>query len=255
VFEKSPVRSLKPDGAGVRVQTEQGSLRCQKAILATSAYTHLLLPGVAHRFIPLYDYILVSAPLSEAEWQSIGWKHRQGITDGRTFFNYYRPTADGRVLWGTSEATYYSGNRVGPACDHSPAHYDSLATSWRRHFPQLADIGWEYAWGGPICATTRMTPYFGTSLGDRVHYALGYTGHGLGTTRLAGRILAHLALERPSELLQLSLVTKKPIPYPPEPVRSWAVNAVTRGLRRVDAGENPSLFLRLLERMGIGFSS
>ena len=73
-----------------------------------------------------------------------------------------------------------------------------------------------------------LTPYFGRALGGRVYYGLGYTGHGLGTTRLAGRILAHLALDRPSELLDLALVKKPPFPYPPEPVRSWSVAAVTR---------------------------
>ena len=78
---------------------------------------------------------------------------------------------------------------------------------------------------------------------------------GLGSTRIAGRILAHLALERSSDLLQLSLVTRRPFPYPPEPLRGMAVSAVTRALRRVDAGEAPSLMLRVLDRLGIGFSS
>jgi len=255
VYEKSPVDQLVPDGAGIAVVTRRGRIRAEKAVLATSAYTHQLLPRITHRFIPLYDYVMVSVPLTPAQWQEIGWTKHQGVTDGRTFFNYYRPTADGRVLWGTSEAAYYSGNRVSPACDHSRFHYQSLQDSWGRHFPALAELEWEYAWGGAICSTTRMTPFFGTALGGRVHYGLGYTGHGLGTTRLAGRILAHQALGRPSELLQLSLVRKLPFPYPPEPVRSWAVNAVTRGLRRVDAGERPNLLLRVLERMGIGFSS
>ena len=100
-----------------------------------------------------------------------------------------------------------------------------------------------------------MTPFFGSTQGGRVWYGLGYTGHGLGTTRLAGQILAHLALGRPSELLKLSLVRKKPFPYPPEPLRSWSVAAVTRALRRVDRGERPSLLLRMLDRLGIGFSS
>jgi hypothetical protein len=77
----------------------------------------------------------------------------------------------------------------------------------------------------------------------------------VGTTRLGGQILAHLALGRPSDLLDLQLVTRKPFPYPPEPLRSLAVSMVTRGLRRVDAGEPPSLFLRLLDRLGLGFSS
>jgi glycine/D-amino acid oxidase-like deaminating enzyme len=255
VYERTQVEAVEEEGAGVRLRTSGGVLRGRRAVFATSAYTHLLLPQVRHRFIPLYDYIMVSEPLSKAQWDSIGWKRHQGITDGRTFFNYYRPTADGRVLWGTSEATYYRGNRVDASCDHSQRHYDSLQASWRHTFPQLAEIAWPYAWGGPICSTTRLTPFFGQALGGRAWYGLGFTGHGLGSTRVAGRILAHLVLDRPSELLSLSLVTKKPFPYPPEPFRGWAVEAVTRDLRKVDRGEAPSLMLRLLERMGIGFSS
>jgi glycine/D-amino acid oxidase-like deaminating enzyme len=255
VYERTRVEALEEAGAGARLRANGTTLSARRAVLATSAYTHHLLPAVSHRFIPLYDYIMVSEPLTPAQWASIGWKGRQGITDGRTFFNYYRPTADGRVLWGTSEAAYYRGNRVDESCDHSQRHYDSLRASWKRTFPQLADLEWPYAWGGPICSTTRLTPFFGKALGGRAWYGLGFTGHGLGSTRVAGRILAHLVLERPSELLSLSLVTRKPLPYPPEPIRGWAVDAVTRDLRKVDAGEEPSTMLRVLEKMGIGFSS
>ncbi len=255
VFERTRVEAIEEDGAGVRLTANGTTLRARRAVLGTSAYTHHLLPQVRHRFIPLYDYIMVSEPLTPSQWDSIGWKGRQGITDGRTFFNYYRPTADGRVLWGTSEATYYRGNRVDESCDHSQRHYDALRASWRRTFPQLAGIEWPYAWGGAICSTTRLTPFFGKALGGRAWYGLGFTGHGLGSTRVAGRILAHLVLERPDELLSLSLVTKPPFPYPPEPLRGWAVDAVTRALRKVDRGEEPGVMLRLLERMGIGFSS
>ena len=72
---------------------------------------------------------------------------------------------------------------------------------------------------------------------------------------MAGRILAHLALDRRSDLLDLRMVRRKPFPYPPEPFRSWAVAAVTRALRRVDEGKRPSALLWLLDRFGIGFSS
>jgi len=255
VYERSAVTRLEPAGATMRVVTADGEIRVGHVILATSAYTHHLLPRVLFRFIPLYDYILVSEPLSADQWETIGWKNRQGITDGRTFFNYYRPTADGRVLWGTSEAAYYGGNRVDPSCDHSPAHYESLEASWRRHFPALAGLRWQFRWGGAICSTTRLTPYFGHAHGGKVSYGLGFTGHGLGSTRIAGRILAHLALERPSELLSLPLVTRRPFPYPPEPLRGLAVRRVTNALRRVDQGERPGMMLRLLDRLGIGFSS
>ena len=255
VYERSHVVGIEPTTAGVKLRTGRGSVEARRAVLATSAYTHQLLPRIAWRMIPLYDYILVSEPLTAAQRQAIGWQRRQGVTDCCTFFNYYRLTTDGRVLWGTSEATYYSGNRVDATCDHSVPHYEALRLSFRHHFPALGDLEWAYAWGGPICSTTRLTPFFGRAMEGRVCYGLGFTGHGLGTTRLAGRILAHLALDQPSELLDLALVRRQPLPYPPEPLRTLAVRAVTRALRRVDAGAEPSLMLRLLARMGIGFSS
>jgi hypothetical protein len=120
-----------------------------------------------------------------------------------------------------------------------------FARSWQA-FP--------YAWGGPIASTTRLTPFFGTIAG-RLSCGLGYTGHGIGSTRVAGRILANLTLERRSPLLELSMVRRKPFPYPPEPLRGLAVSAVTRALRRVDQGARPGLLLRALEKSGIGFSS
>jgi glycine/D-amino acid oxidase-like deaminating enzyme len=255
VFERTPVGALETAGAGVRLRAGGGRVSARRAVLATSAYTHHLLPSLTRRFIPLYDYVLVSDPLTPAQREAIGWRGRQGVTDGRAFFNYYRLTADDRVLWGTSEAAYHRGNQVGPACDHSPAHYAALRAGFRRHFPQLAELEFPYAWGGPICSTTRLTPFFGRALGGRVLYGLGFTGHGLGTTRIAGRILAHQALDRPDELLDLALVQRPPFPFPPEPLRSWSVAAVTRALRRVDRGERPGLLLRLLDRLGIGFSS
>lgn len=255
VYERSHVMGIEPAADRVRLRAARGRVDARRVVLATSAYTHLLLPAVARRMIPLYDYILVSEPLTPAQRDAIGWQERQGVTDGRTFFNYYRLTRDDRILWGTSEAAYYSGNRVAPACDHSPAHYESLRLSFRRHFPALAGLEWAYAWGGAICATTRLTPFFGRALEGRVVYGLGFTGNGLGATRIAGRILAHLALERSSELLDLALVQRPPLPYPPEPLRSWAVRSVTRALRRVDAGAEPGILLRLLDRLGVGFSS
>jgi len=185
----------------------------------------------------------------------VSHEDRAGVADLRTFFKYYRLTRDGRVLWGTSEAKYYAGNRVDESCDHSETHYAELRRSFAEHFPALRELAFPFAWGGPISATTRFTPFFGAARGGRVLYGLGYTGHGIGTTHLAGKILAHMALARPSPLLELQLVRKPPFPYPPEPLRSLAVGLVSRALRRVDAGEKPGLLLRALDALGIGLSS
>lgn len=251
-FEGTRVTALEQ----ASIRTESGSVSARKVILATDAYTHHLLPNLLWRYIPLYDYILVSEPLSQSQLQSIGWRNRQGVTDGRTFFNYYRLTADNRILWGTSEAMYYPPNRVDESCDHSQKHYTALRQSFCRHFPQLADdLQFPFEWGGPIASTTRLTPFFGSLAGGRIIYGLGYTGHGIGSTRLAGKILAHMALARNSELLALEMVRNKPFPYPPEPLRALAVAAVTNSLQRVDAGDRPSPLLKVLDALGIGFSS
>jgi glycine/D-amino acid oxidase-like deaminating enzyme len=255
IHENTPVSAIGFRGGRVELSAKTGTLRAEKLILATNAYSHHLRPSLAARFLPLYDYILVSEPLSPRQRRAIGWKSRRGVVDARTFFNYYRLTDDDRILWGTSEAAYYAGNRVEAACDHSPRHYAGLESSFRRHFPQLADLAFPYRWGGPIASTTRLTPFFGTASEGRVSYGLGYTGHGIGTTRIAGRILAHRALELPSSLFELQMVRRKPIPFPPEPFRRAAVALVTGALRRVDAGGRSGLLLKALERVGISFSS
>lgn len=254
VFERTPVRGLALVGDGVRVEAAEGRVRARRAVLATNAYSHRLRPSLVRRFLPLYDYVLVSEPLPAAQRAALGWRSRRGVVDARAFFNYYRLTRDDRVLFGTSEAAYYSGNRVDAACDRSPAHFDALRASFRRHFPALAGLRFPFAWGGPIASTTRLTPFFGVA-GGRLAYGLGYTGHGIGSTRVAGRILAELTLERRGGLTELAMVRRPPFPYPPEPLRTLAVRAVTRALRRVDAGGRAGILLRILDRMGIGFSS
>jgi len=255
LFERTPVSGLSFPRGGVVTLSPAGAVTSEKAVLATNAYTHHLWPRLLRRFLPLYDYILVSEPLSASQRETLGWRQNRGVTDARTFFNYSRLTSDGRLLWGTSEAVYYRGNRVERSCDHSAFHYTSLHASFRRHFPQISDLRFPYAWGGPICATTRLTPFFGSTAAGRLFYGLGYTGHGIGTTRLAGKILAHLVLGRRNPLLELSMVRRKPFPYPPEPLRAPMVKAVTHALRRVDEGSKPGLLLRALQALGIGFSS
>ncbi len=255
VHEQTRVQGLAAEGRGVRVRAERGSVLARKAVLATNAWSHDLLPRLGWRFLPLYDYVIASEPLTPAQHEAIGWRGRQGVSDARNFFKYYRLTKDNRVIWGTSEAKYYSGNRVTPSQDHSEEHYAELRRSFAEHFPALADLEFPYAWGGPICATTRFTPFFGSAHGGRVFYGLGYTGHGIGSTHLAGRLLAHMATGRSTDLLDLKLVREAPLPFPPVPLRRWAIDAVTRDLRRVDAGGEPSLLLRLLDALGVGLSS
>lgn len=255
VFERSHVVALESVGAGIRIRTGRGRVEARTAVLATSAYASQLLPRLAARVLPMFAYSIVSEPLTPVQREIIGWRQRQGVSDARTFGNFYRLTPDDRVLWGSSDLAYRPGAHIDPKNDHSPEHYDALRASFRRHFPAVQGLEWAYAWGGPLAVTSRLTPYFGRAREGRIVYGLGFAGRGLASSRVAGRIMALLALERPDTLLDLAMVKRAPARFPPEPFRGPAVRAVLRALRRVDAGAEPGLLLGLLDRLGLGFTS
>ena len=208
------------------------------------------------RFLPLYDYVLVSDPLTPAQRKAIGWRSRRAVIDTRTFFNYYRLTDDGRILWGTSEAAYYPGNRVDPALRPLAAPLRGA----RGELPAALSAARRPRVSLPLGRADRLDDAADPLLRVGRTAAACTTGSATRATgsaprRIAGRILAHRALELPSALLELAMVRKKPIPYPPEPLRRAAVALVTGALRRVDAGRRPGVLLKALDRLGISFSS
>ena len=242
------VRTTGPDGAAA-------SVRARHAVVATSAYSGWL-RRLQPVFVPVYDYVLVSEPLTPAQRTAVGWTRRQGLADADNQFHYFRLTADDRILWGGYDAIYYPRNGVGPAFDRRPATFEKLEANFRATFPQLADLRFPFRWGGAICTTTRFTATFGRTMGGRVAYALGYTGLGVGASRWAGGILRDMVLRPDSDLLRLRFVRTKPFPFPPEPLRTLTVETVRNELIRADANDGErGLLLRTLDALGIGFDS
>ena len=124
------------------------------------------------------------------------------MSDAGNQFHYFRQSADDRILWGGYDAVYHPGNRVMPAHDRRPETFEKLARHFVVAFPQLDGIRFTHRWGGAIDTTTRFTVTFGEALGGRVHYALGYTGLGVGASRWGGGILRDLVLRPDSPLLR-----------------------------------------------------
>jgi glycine/D-amino acid oxidase-like deaminating enzyme len=241
---------------GVFVTTAGGaSVRADHVVVATSAYSGWL-RRLRRLFVPVYDYVLVSEPLEPEERASIGWVRRQGLSDSNNQFHYFRLTADDRILWGGYDAIHYFGSRVDPELDQRPATFDKLEAQFFRAFPQLEGLRFPYRWGGAIDTTTRFTVTFGQTMGGRVTYALGYTGLGVGASRWAAGVVRDLILRPDEDRLRLRIVEDAPVPFPPEPARSLAVNLVRRELERADGNEGRrSLLLRTLDELGIGFDS
>jgi glycine/D-amino acid oxidase-like deaminating enzyme len=256
IHEGTRVAGVERRAGGVAVRTASGpSVPAGHVVVATSAYSGWLRRLSTH-FVPVYDYAIVSEPLTPDQRASIGWRRRQGMSDGNNQFHYFRLTADDRILWGGYDAIYYVGNGVGPEHDRRPATTDKLERQFRAAFPQLGEVAFPYRWGGAIDTTTRFTVTFGQALGGRLSYALGYTGLGVGASRWAAGILRDFILQPDSDLLKLRFVQSLPFPFPPEPLRSVAVNTVRRELERADRNEGRrGLLLRTLDALGIGFDS
>ncbi|HET7828088.1 MAG TPA: FAD-dependent oxidoreductase [Candidatus Limnocylindrales bacterium] len=256
IAEGSRVRSLARRAGAVEVRVDGGGVvAAEHVIVGTSAYSAWL-RRLSPLFVPVYDYALMTEALTAAQRESIGWGGREGMSDAGHQFHYYRQSADHRILWGGYDAVYHPGNAVKPSHDQRPATFELLARQFVETFPQLDGIRFTHRWGGAIDTSTRFSVTFGETLGGRVHYALGYTGLGVGATRWAAGVLRDMVLDPSSDVLKLRFVRSRPFPIPPEPVRTPAVEVMRRAVIAADANEGRrGLFLQAMDALGIGFDS
>jgi glycine/D-amino acid oxidase-like deaminating enzyme len=251
LHERTPVTRAEPQA----LTTPAGSVRARRVLLATGAYPPLTRP-IRRLVAPVYDYVLVTEPLSAAQRRDLGWERRQGIADRGNRFHYYRLTPDGRVLFGGYDAIYHFGNRVEPRLDRRPASFRLLYEHLLATFPALEGIGVTHAWGGPIDTCSRFCVTFGRALAGTAVYAVGYTGLGVAASRFGARTALDLLDGADTERTRLKLVRSRPLPFPPEPARWAVIQATKRALARADEhGGRRGPWLRLLDRLGLGFDT
>lgn len=249
------VTDLDESGARVLARTATGSLiSARQVLLATNAYPPLR-RRLRHTVIPVYDHVVATAPLTAEQWQAIGWRDRVGITDLGNRFHYYRPTPDGRILFGGWDATYHFGGRVDARLEDRPLTHRVLAQHLLETFPALEGVEVTHIWGGPIDSTTRFTPVFGTAMNGRLAWAIGYTGLGVGASRFGALVGLDLLERRTTERTRLSMVRRAPLPFPPEPLRWPVVWWTKRALAAEDRSGRRGWWLRLLDRLGVGFTT
>jgi len=264
IHEHTRVTRLQREGDGVVLETEGGRVRARRVLLATNAYKPLV-RSIRRYVVPVYDYVLVTEPLSDEQRRTVGWRRGQGIADSGNRFHYYRLTPlgagpedaeGGRILWGGYEAIYHFRNGMRPELeDHAPT-FELLAGNFAATFPQLEGIRFTHRWAGAIDTCSRFCVTFGQALGGRVAYAVGYTGLGVVASRFGAQVALDLLHGRDSELTRLQMVRTRPIPFPPEPLRYAAIQVTRSGLARADErGGRRGPWLRLLDRVGAGFNS
>jgi glycine/D-amino acid oxidase-like deaminating enzyme len=255
IYEHTEVIKITSDGAGLSLRCPFGTIRGRHVALATNAFTNLL-RRLGNYIVPVYDYVLVTEPLSAEQRTAVGWEGRQGLADLGNQFHYYRLTADNRILWGGYDVIYHFGNQIRAEQDQRLATQAALAEQFFTTFPQLEGLRFTHRWGGVIDTCSRFTTFWGRAYRDRLAYAVGYTGLGVGASRFGARVLLDLLDGAENERTRLRMVRTKPIPFPPEPFRYAGIQLTRWSIDRADRnGGNRNLWLRTLDKVGLGFES
>ena len=255
LYENSSVNKLEEENKHVLAHTEHGRIRASRVALATNAFPPLL-KHISSYVVPVYDYALMTEPLTPAQRESIGWYGREGISDASRQFHYTRTTADGRILWGGYDAVYYWNNGFGPHLENSPIMFGRLAEHFFQTFPQLEGLHFSHAWGGAIDTCSRFSPFWGTAHHGKTAYAMGYTGMGVGATRFGARVMLDILDKKKTERTELEFVRTKPLPFPPEPLRSIGIQLTRWSMDQADRNRGrENLWLRVMDWLGLGFDS
>lgn len=207
LYEQSPVLTYQA-GAGVQVQLANGTVKAKHLILACNGYLDGLEPKVAARVMPINNYIVATEPLP-ASLASTLIRQRYAVADSRFVVNYFRLSADNRLLFGGGESYSF----------RFPADLQGLVRPrLLAVFPQLQDVHLDYAWGGTLAITANRLPHF-ARIAPNVFSASGYSGHGVALATLAGKLLAEAV---DGTLARFDVMEKIPTwPFPGGTLLRW----------------------------------
>lgn len=233
IYEQTPVVKFS-GGSSPTLFTPAGELRARKAIvLAGEAYLSRL--SQLHRSVlPVYSLISLTEPLTAAQWSDIGWHNRESVASAKYTVDYLTRTADGRILFGSRGAPYRFGSQI---TDQQDCHAETHARIQRtvvEWFPALRGIHFTHSWGGPVGMPRDWMPMTHFDPATRIATARGYTGQGVSTTNLTGRILATLILDKRSDLRTLPITQRTSPTWEPEPLRWMAVRYAQSAFLRID---------------------
>jgi glycine/D-amino acid oxidase-like deaminating enzyme len=241
-------------GERPRLVTRGGELRAKRSIvLAGEAYLTRL-PKLHRALMPVYSLIVLTEPLTDTQWSQIGWQNGESIASNRFTVDYLTKTTDGRNLFGSRGAPYSFGSKISDGQDrHDPTHARArrALVEW---FPALEEIKFTHAWGGPLGMPRDWMPAATFDPATRIAMACGYTGQGVSTTNLAGRILASLIMEKRTALETLPMAQRRSPQWEIEPLRWLGVRYTQNAFARIDeaaeAGRSRPIDASIAEFLG-----
>jgi glycine/D-amino acid oxidase-like deaminating enzyme len=255
IHETTRVQRLHSAGERVALSTTTGTVRARQVVLATNVFPSPLRRARAY-VVPVWDHVIATEPLTPHQRDSLGWQGRSGVGDGGNQFHYYRLTSDNRLVFGGYDAIYYYGSDLSARRQRRPATELRLYQHMLATFPGLRGVRITHTWGGAIDASTRFSALWQQASGGKVVSVLGYTGLGVGASRFGAQLCLDLLAGRDNERTRLEMVAHRPLPWPPEPLRWLGIQMTRRSIARADQhGGRRDLWLRVLDRLGLGFDS
>lgn len=258
IYEQTEVVDIKEGNARdyPKLSTANGSSITAKhaCVLAGDSYMSQM---KTHRrsVIPMYSLITLTEPLTDEQWDAIGWRERESVGSTRYSVNYLQRTVDNRILIGGRGQPYRFGSQIKDSLDvHQSTHRNlqEMLISW---FPSLADVKFTHSWGGTVGITRDWMPNFNFDKQSRIANAWGYVGQGVSTANLAGRIMRDLITKENSSLLELPMVQHESRNWEIEPFRWLGARYVQYGLEKVDRKSEetgiPPSGNTLAERLGL----
>jgi len=179
LHENTVVESYQ-EGKTTRVLTNRGTVEADSVVLACNGYLGKLDRRLSGKIMPINNFVIATEPLSEERVNEINPKDI-AFADSRFVVNYYRLSADKRLLFGGGE-------------NYSASFPSDIKSFVRKPmleiYPQLADTPIDYAWGGTLAVTLNRMPHFGRLGKFNTYFAQGYSGHGVAIATLAGKLIA-----------------------------------------------------------------
>jgi hypothetical protein len=255
ICEYTRVDKLENKGTNVEVTTNRGVMYAQQVIVATAAF-NALVKSAKRRIVPIYDYVLVTEPISDAQVEEIGWSSRRGVSDAGNQFHYLRLTDENRILFGGYEAIYRAAHSVDTAYEDDDWTFNLLAEHFDATFPSLTQVPFSHRWAGAIDTSTRFCASAAPSHNGKVVTVNGFTGLGVGSSRFFADAALDVLEKLKTRATMTEIVQTVPTSFPPEPVKFLGITVTKWAIARADKKDGKrGPWLRLLDRLGLGFDS
>jgi glycine/D-amino acid oxidase-like deaminating enzyme len=231
IHEQTGVEAIRT-GKTITLHAPEGTLTASRLVLAANAWAPSL-GFLRHRVAPVHVSCIATAPLPASTLEALRWKRRQAVWEEGRLYHFLRLTPDNRVLIGGGSVSYRFG---GSLVFDGRSAWRRLEKALPRILPALEGVEVTHRWSGPVDFTRDFLPSFGVASRERnIFYALGYTGHGVALSHLAGEVLAGLAAGDTTTPGPEAFLVNRPLPtVGTEPLRYLTVNAVRNGWMALD---------------------